>query len=107
MIIFPYGNLGQAHQNALDSPTGLITENCSTVVDEVQFDVSSSSCELRLLLFMGTFIVLVLLDNGSICWDNTAKIVLTKLKDQFWIGVIQIIKKRYHQFLRYRLDAGW
>jgi hypothetical protein len=52
MAVFPTGGEGQGHENALNTTVGGQTELRATVIDQVEFYVSTSSQLLPLLLLL-------------------------------------------------------
>mmetsp|Transcript_53334 Transcript_53334/g.129653 ORF Transcript_53334/g.129653 Transcript_53334/m.129653 type:complete len:296 (-) Transcript_53334:875-1762(-) len=93
VVVFPPCCLWKTHQDTFDTATGLQSEHSTTVVDQVEFDVSSSSHKLPFLLFLGEFIILVLLDDGAVRLGNRVQTFLAKFKDSVGITVILVVKE--------------
>lgn len=75
-VVFPSCGLGKTHQDTFNAPTSLKTEDSSSIVYQVEFNISSTSHELPFLFLLCEFVVLVLSDDRSVGLDDRVQAFL-------------------------------
>ena len=88
-IVFPSCGLWKTHQDTFNSSTSLKTEDSSPIVNQVEFNVSSTTHKLPFLFFLCEFIVLVLSDDRSIGLDNRVQAFLGEF--EMFIGCLVVL----------------
>mmetsp|Transcript_23362 Transcript_23362/g.50582 ORF Transcript_23362/g.50582 Transcript_23362/m.50582 type:complete len:240 (-) Transcript_23362:845-1564(-) len=91
VIILPPCRLWQTHQNTLNPAPRLKSKDCSTIVDEVEFNIPSSPHLLPLPLLLRKGIVLVRLDDGSVGGHDRVDSILGKFEKLLRLAVVQVV----------------
>mmetsp|Transcript_13773 Transcript_13773/g.19694 ORF Transcript_13773/g.19694 Transcript_13773/m.19694 type:complete len:267 (-) Transcript_13773:561-1361(-) len=92
-IVFPSCCLGKTHENTFNTATCLKSEYCSTVVNKVEFHISTSTHELPFFLFLSKRIIFMIFDDGSVSINHAVQTFLTELKNGVGISVILVIEE--------------
>lgn len=93
VIIKPLGSLRKAHEDGLGSSIRFEPKDGATVIHQVELRVAATSELLPLFLLFREGIVLVLFDNGTVGSHYMIDSIFTKVKDLFWISIVQVVKE--------------
>mmetsp|Transcript_48878 Transcript_48878/g.140483 ORF Transcript_48878/g.140483 Transcript_48878/m.140483 type:complete len:308 (-) Transcript_48878:347-1270(-) len=93
IIVFPASSFRQTHEDTLDTSTSLQSKDCSSVVDQVELNITSTSHKLPFLLLLGEFIILVLLNDRPVSLDNRVQTFLAEFENGIRVTVVLVIEE--------------
>eukprot|EP00965_Chrysotila_dentata_P162507 5366385-Pleurochrysis_carterae.AAC.5 len=89
----PSAPLARRHQDGLDAPARLETEDSAAVVDKVELDVAPASNLLPLLLLLCEVIILVLCDERHIGWNQRIKTVAAEREERVRVLLVKVVEE--------------
>src|SRR3954470_11092674 len=92
-VIAPFHRGRQRHQNGFRASTGLESEQCSTVVDQIELDITSTAVGLKIALGRTKWQILAPFDDWQIRLQNMITYAARKCEASFKIRLGQVIEK--------------
>uniref|UniRef100_A0A7C9ELV7 Uncharacterized protein n=1 Tax=Opuntia streptacantha TaxID=393608 RepID=A0A7C9ELV7_OPUST len=93
MVIFPASSQWKRDQNALNSPASFQAKCCPSVINQIKFNITSSSQLLPCFVSICERCIFPLLYDRKVCRQHRVRTFSSKSKKHFLIVVIKIIKK--------------
>mmetsp|Transcript_6060 Transcript_6060/g.15072 ORF Transcript_6060/g.15072 Transcript_6060/m.15072 type:complete len:221 (+) Transcript_6060:237-899(+) len=93
VIVQPLGSFRQTHEDRFCAAVRLQTEDCATVVYEIEFCIPATTDLLPFLLFFCKWVVFMFFDDRTVCCDDVVGSILTEFEDLLRVTVVQIIKE--------------